>query len=414
METIKSAAHDTIDAIAIKTGILQLAKPITYTINLSISQSKFPARWKIGAILPLHKGKGLSQSDPSSFRPITLLPILGKLTEKVLQSQIMNFMTASKQLNQNHHSYRSGHSTATTMLQLSNEIFESCNDNLITTLITLDQSSAFDMIKHEILIEKLKLYKFNESATEWIRSYLNYRSQYIKIGTRKSSFWSTERGVPQGSVLGPILYVLYTNELPDIIKDDNCLNPSHENHENLFTENCRVCGTIPTYADDATYVIATRDRFTAQEKITKNTKKIKLFLEANGLSINLGKADILEVMVRQKRIYQRGAPPQISVTTADGNLKTITAGESCRLLGANLNMGHDVVPPSGEREKAILNVPYHNELPRGDLDFNKYRLKHMRFKDTKVRNPSTGKIRVTPECNSPPAFLFLPLGSRCE
>ena len=183
-----STAIDQIDAMAIKHGAMVLHGPITHVINLSIVSEKFASSWKIGKLLPLHKGKGLDHQDPKSYRPISLLPLLGKLTERAIQPQILNFMEKSGQLNQNHHSYRKQHSTITAMLQLSDQIFEGCDKNLITTLVTLDQSSAFDVIKHETLLKKLELYNFSREALNWISSYLEYRSQFVSISTKSSTY----------------------------------------------------------------------------------------------------------------------------------------------------------------------------------------------------------------------------------
>ena len=150
-----STANDNLDAMSIKHGAAILHRPIMHVINLSITTQKFASRWKIGKLLPLHKGKGLSHKDLASFRPISLLPVIGKIIERAVQPKILDFMENTNQFNQNHHSYRKSHSTVTAMLQISDEIFQGCNNNKITTMVTLDQSSAFDVISHEILMKKL-------------------------------------------------------------------------------------------------------------------------------------------------------------------------------------------------------------------------------------------------------------------
>ena len=335
-----SSANDRLDSLSLKHGASILHGPITHIINCSIKTSKFATRWKIGKLLPLHKGKGLNPNDPKSFRPISLLPVIGKVIERVLQSQILDFMESSGQMNANHHSYRKQHSTVTAMLQLSDAVFSGCDANRITTLVTLDQSAAFDVLNHITLRRKLKLYNFSEEVLRWIDSYLNFRSQYVSIGTQHSKFNSVTSGVPQGSVLGPIFYVLYVNELPSIMNDKDCDEPVHtadDDDSKLFTENCDKCGQMPTYADDSTVVITTVNRFDAQERIITIINRVKDFLASNSLSLNLGKTEIVETMVRQKRARLSGLPPQLSVQKPDGSLKVILAKESCRLLGVNLN-----------------------------------------------------------------------------
>ena len=314
----------------------------------------FPPRWKVGLLLPLHKGKGLDRRDPTSYRPISLLPVLGKVTERLLQPQIMNFMSQSLQLNLNHHSYRKGHSTTTALLQLSDAIFQGCNENMITTLVTVDQSAAFDVIQHELLLKKLRLYNWGPAAVNWIQNYLSCRSDYVKIGTKSSRYRSIHHGVPQGSVLGPILYIIYINELPNLLNKPNCELPIHNENNALFNGNCDRCGTIPTYADDSTIVIKTKTRFEAQEKVAEKMQIVRNFLSNNSLSVNASKTEILEMMVQQKRRWIRGSPPQLTVSKPDGSIKVITAKESIRLLGVNLNQNCSWKHHLALGEKALL------------------------------------------------------------
>ena len=130
------------------------------------------------------------------------------------------------------------------------------------------------------------MYNFSASTCDWILSYLQHRTQYMTIGAQRSEMSAVTHGVPQGSVLGPLLYTIYTNELADVIKDDNCTNPSHEQDNLLFSQNCPNCGALPCYADDATYVFSSNSRDTNQEKLVKNLSKIKIFLNENTLVLN--------------------------------------------------------------------------------------------------------------------------------
>ena len=210
---------------------------------------------------------------------------------------------------------------------------------MITAAITLDQSAAFDCISHDVLIRKLKLYNFGENSVKWIESYLAQRSQYVNIGTKSSSFWTVCHGVPQGSVLGPIMYVIYVNELPQVVKDeDNCQHLSHKPADNLFVPNCPQCGSVPSYADDVTFMVTGHSRFSNQERLSTNAVRLKTFLNDNNLSINMGKTAIIEIMTRQKRVrLQDNPPPQLTVTTLQVILKNIQTSDHCRLLGANID-----------------------------------------------------------------------------
>ena len=166
------------------------------------------------------------------------------------------------------------------------------------------------------------------------------------------------------------------NELPSILNDDDCPDEVHvrNNDVNLFTDNCERCGQLPTYADDSTVVITTTNRFQAQEKIIAITDKVKTFLVANSLSLNLSKTEIVEVMVRQKRARLAGLPPQLTVINPDSSLKVILAKDSCRLLGANINRDATWSHQLYLGEKSIL------KTLRSTLGFLTHISKHMPVK----------------------------------
>ena len=160
------------------------------------------------------------------------------------------------------------------LMQLADAILQATDDNLIATLVTIDKTAAFDCVNFDNLISKLKLYNFGPKATKWVENYLIERVQYVEIGAKNSNTMSVPRGVPQGSILGPLFYNIYTNELPSTIVDINCQEPVHREQLSLFPANCRKCGSVPAFADDATVIIETKNRIESQIKIDKATTSI--------------------------------------------------------------------------------------------------------------------------------------------
>ena len=149
-------------------------------------------------------------------------------------------------------------STSTAMTQIVDTLYTATDSNLLSSLMALDQSSAFDCVSHPILIEQLKLYNCSQDTIAWMTEYLQHRSQQVTIGRHSSRISSQNRGVPQGSILGPLLYLIYTNELPEVTQDNNCNQPVHLDKSKLFRNNCQKCGLLVTFVDDCTLVISDR------------------------------------------------------------------------------------------------------------------------------------------------------------
>ena len=336
MGNSSAISHDYLDAISIKAASEILAPPITFLTNLSINQSKFAKSWKKAKVIPIYKGKGTSRTSTKSYRPIAILPTVSKIVEKVIHSQILSYMERSCQLNQNLHGYRNNYSTTTALLQLSNTILQATDSNLISTLVTIDESAAFDCVNYTILMKKLQIYNFDESSRKWMQNYLVDRQQYVEIGVKKSETVEIQQGVPQGSILGPLLFTIYTNELPDVVRRQQCQDPAHRNQKVLFGDNCRSCGSVPSYADDATYVVESKTREISQIKIEEATTKLKNFLNSQNLCVNMEKTCILETMVKQKRSRLKGEQPSLSIQKESGESTTILPKKHIRLLGINL------------------------------------------------------------------------------
>ena len=329
--------NDGLDACTLKMAIEHLIRPLNHIINLSLNTGVFANKWKVAKLIPIYKGKGSSKLEPGSYRPVSLLPIVAKIAEKAAQLQIMKHMESKHLFNENHHAYRAKLSTTTAILQLSDSIWQGTDMNSITITMAIDETAAFDCVNFKILIDKLKIYKFSEHSIKWMESYLNFRSQFTSIGGHNSEIFPVDGGVPQGSVLGPVLFTIYINEMPDIInEDETCDDTAHHPGEKLFGKNCTLCGTLPSYVDDATYVLTNNNRMENQLIVAKKLEKISTFLNDNNLVVNQDKTLIAELMTSQKRCKLKTAPPTLKVKDKKGNWKVIISSQKERILGINL------------------------------------------------------------------------------
>ena len=163
----------------------------------------------------------------------------------------------------------------------------------------VDLSAAFDCLDVGLLLEKMEVMRFNLEVVEWFRSYLTDRQQCVQIEGSQSDFLSVNVGVPQGSILAPILYLVYTADLPEVIHDDNC--QLGQNNTSRFHTTCPECGGVVTFADDTTVTVTDKDPGILSEKLSDSYVKIASYLTDNRLKVNDTKTHILVMTTSQKR-----------------------------------------------------------------------------------------------------------------
>ena len=173
-----------------------------------------------------------------------------------------------------------------------------------------------------------------EDALSWIEDYLKNRAYYVKIGAATSQWKTQVCGVPQGLVLGPLLYSTYMNEMTEAVRENDCIDESHKDNDDLFGKPCKICGELVMYADDATYHIVNKKREMNQLKLDRNVKKIQQFINNNELTMNIGKTTVTELMISQKKGRTKGDPPKLEVQTGPTTNKQILDKGTCKILGA--------------------------------------------------------------------------------
>ena len=242
--------------------------------NLSFSTGTFPACYRTASITPLLKKDGLDPDDPSNYRPISNLNSISKIIERVFLSRLLPHVNKSTNFNNCQSAYRQYHSTETALLKILDDVYTAAGLHQPTVLIGLDLSAAFDTIDKATLIARLeKTFGISGCALEWIRSYLTNRSQHVRIGSSNSLPSICDFGVPQGSVLGPVLFTLYVSPIADVISTFGI------NHHQ--------------YADDTQLYIALDPQDPDINALSQCTEAVCHWFQSNGLCLNPSKSEVV-------------------------------------------------------------------------------------------------------------------------
>ena len=272
----KAVGIDNMGGKFLSDGAPVLKNPITKLCNLSISLSKFPRKCKIAKMKPLYK-KG-SKMEAKNYRPISLLPLVSKVFEKVIHTQTQSFLDQNKILYKFQSGFRQNHSTDTSLSYLNDKILRGFDEGLFTGMILIDLQKAFDTIDHEIFLKKIKYIGFSDTTVNWYKSYLEDRCFVINIEGCFSEEASLNCGVPQGSILGPLIFLIYVNDMSQAVDCDLYL-----------------------YADDSCLVYSGKDVCTIEDVLNKNFNTLCDWFVTNRLSIHFGEDKTKSIIFGTKR-----------------------------------------------------------------------------------------------------------------
>ena len=238
-------------------------------ITSSFEQGIFPQSLKLARVVPVFKSG--TKTDVSNYRPISLLTSFSKIYEKLMHNRIVSFMETNNSLYEMQYGFRAGRSCEHALLKAQSLLLESLNKNQISLLLFIDFSKAFDMVEHQILLKKLYHYGIRGTALNWLRSYLDNREQFVSVNGKDSSIKQIKYGVPQGSILGPLLFVIYINDIPNI-----------SNFAKFIL-----------YADDANIIVTGNSIAEIEEQLSDLTIALSKWVNVNGLKLNLKKTNYM-------------------------------------------------------------------------------------------------------------------------
>ena len=306
MQDKKASGYDSINAKFLKLTSAYIAPIICDIFNSMIKTGIYPDELKIAKVIPIYKNGDASKC--SNYRPISILSLLNNIFEKLLYKRLYDYLENFEILYQFQYGFRKGHSTVHALVELVDKIRNSVDKGEMTCGIFVDLSKAFDTVNHKILLSKLDHYGFRGKTNKLLESYLTNRKQYVQIGNAKSKCKPITCGVPQGSVLGPLLFLIYINDLPNSCPD----------------------GNTRIFADDTTIFFNAKKSDEILRKGQLIMNKMNSWFIANKLTLNASKSTFIVFRSRYSRI--NNLPNKFEFAKSE-----IVRSDSVKYLGLTLD-----------------------------------------------------------------------------
>lgn len=305
INTSKSTGLDNLPAKFLKDAAPIISKPLTHIINLSIEAGEVPNDMKNARVVPIYKKN--SKTEAGNYRPVSILSVVSKIFERIMYDQLEKYIKDESLLYEFQSGFRPSFSTDTCLIHLSDFIRNEWDKGNYTGMVVLDLQKAFDTVDHTILLSKLEAMGMTENSVKWFDSYLTGRSQVVDIDGVHSGPKEITCGVPQGSILGPLLFLIYVNDMADAVK-------------------CKLL----LYADDSALMVSHRDVDIIQKRLSDELEAVNGWLIDNKLSLHLGKTE--SILFGTKHKLARHS--ELNIKCGD---TSITPKAEIRYLGLDLD-----------------------------------------------------------------------------
>ena len=274
-----SAGWDELKPLIMKNIKESIKTPLTHICNKSFSSGLFPSELKIANVVPIFKSG--DEMVFSNYRPVSVLPVFSKLLERLMYNRLISFINENKLLYDYQFGFQKGKSTYMAMVMLIDKISDALDRGDCVIGVFLDFSKAFDTVDHKILLQKLKIYGIKNVPLQWFESYLSERTQYVTYNSVKSTREKVNCGVPQGSILGPLLFLLYINDLSSVSE---------------------YCYSV-LFADDTNVFISGENIDVLCSRLNEELECIREWLCCNKLSLNVSKTHYMIFTPRNKIVH---------------------------------------------------------------------------------------------------------------